>query len=343
MQPNIIKKYSTVNHIFLLVTIILNSNYCQKIPENIYSEVFLTSPATKAQNYSKENEWQDRVFSIRKDQIEFVKSLNKIDGFDEVPVETKQIRKLQERMKNIQSRLPAKLNSLLNKFIYGIYFCENLGGTGIFGIVYEEEKPKGGFIVIDANMIEKSANDWITAKENTAFNSKKLKLRIEIEDSDANNPENALRYIFLHEFGHIISVVKEIAPDFREKRRDFASFPFFRNNWKNENSSLTDDSIFRKRPELKFYSDKKINLDQNWEQVYKDLAHTSFPTLYSATNPDDHFAESFVSFVHCVLEKKKWELNLSENKKEVFSMKNGIVEERSGKERIFMENLFQEN
>ncbi|MCE9499340.1 MAG: hypothetical protein K8R21_02380, partial [Leptospira sp.] len=102
-------------------------------------------------------------------------------------------------------------------------------------------------------------------------------------------------------------------------------------------------SVFRKRPEIKFYSDKKINLDQNWEKVYKDLGSTSFPTLYSATNPDDHFAESFVSFVHCVLEKKKWELVLSENSKEIFRMKNGIIEDRSEKERVFMDKLFQEN
>ena len=329
------------SEVFIIGIIILISG-CRDLPKNPYAELFKTSFATNSENYSKKGQWQDRVFVIGKSQVEFVKDLNIIDGFDEIPVPPKKIRDMQERIRRIQQSLPEKINTILDQYLYGIYFCENLGGTGISGIIYDKGIAKGGFIIIDANMVEKSANDWITAKENSVFNSKKIKLRIEIEGGGNNNRENALKYIFLHEFGHILSVVKGIAPDFREKKRDFAAFPFFKGIWIHESYPVTDDSVFKLRPSVKFYSEKKISLDNDWKSVYQDLANTSFPTLYSSTNADDHFAESFVSFVHCIIENKRWELILSDEKEEIYRIKNGITEPRSARERNFIENLLRE-
>ena len=37
---------------------------------------------------------------------------------------------------------------------------------------------------------------------------------------------------------------------------------------------------------------------------------TSFPTLYAATNPWDDFAESFANYVHVVLLRKPWRVQV---------------------------------
>jgi hypothetical protein len=44
--------------------------------------------------------------------------------------------------------------------------------------------------------------------------------------------------------------------------------------------------------------------------VYGALEHTSFATLYAATNPFDDFAEAFASYVHSELMGKPWEIRI---------------------------------
>jgi hypothetical protein len=44
--------------------------------------------------------------------------------------------------------------------------------------------------------------------------------------------------------------------------------------------------------------------------IYGWLRGTNFPTLYAATSPADDFAESFVNYVHVVLDKRPFEVRL---------------------------------
>ncbi|HNI89599.1 MAG TPA: hypothetical protein PKX55_15690, partial [Leptospiraceae bacterium] len=196
------------------------------------------------------------------------------------------------------------------------------------GYIYnnEENKPIGGIIIIDSNVIQQKANDWITFKENSVFDKSNTELKIQIEDDKNNTLENALRYILLHEIGHILSNVYRITPDARNKTLDYSNHSFLNKIWKTETDSYYDSSEFPFRKNISFYAapDKKINLDTDWKKIYPVLLKYRFPTMYSATNASDYFAEMFVSYVHCILDKKPWKLSIYQSNKEIYSIENGI-------------------
>ncbi|EMM89891.1 hypothetical protein LEP1GSC145_0021, partial [Leptospira interrogans serovar Djasiman str. LT1649] len=123
--------------------------------------------------------------------------------------------------------------------------------------------------------------------------------------------------------------------------RNFSEFEFSKGIWKTEDVSYLD-SFFPLRKEIKFYTSKPIELSKNWDSIYPTLEKTPFPTLYSATNADDFFADSFVSYVHTKLQKKTWNLEIFQNKKRVFKMKNGIQEPRCKVQKEYLDNIFSE-
>src|SRR5262249_52338164 len=72
------------------------------------------------------------------------------------------------------------------------------------------------------------------------------------------------------------------------------------------------DSQFDLRGSVVYYLKPKLSA-ADIRRAYSQLAATSFPTLYAATNPGDDFAEAFANYVHVVLMKKPFEISLVEN------------------------------
>ncbi|MCB1194035.1 MAG: hypothetical protein KDK90_26600 [Leptospiraceae bacterium] len=333
------------HYISIIIFIFFCLNCQKKSNVNLYANLFQTDEATKIQHYKQSGEWIQKVYNIDNLHIEFVKKLNKIDGFSVVPQPMQNIEEVQKQIVSIAQNFPKPVAKLFNTYLLGLYFCKDLGGTGISGFVYDKERKDavGGFIIIDLHWIERNANDWISQKENTVFLAKKSVLNIAIEEPQNNNPQNALRYILLHEFGHILSVVKKEVPDFRLKKRNFKEYRFFKETWISENESIYDKEVFPFRSYVQFYGNKKINLDKKWELIYLPLQKTSFPTLYSAMNPDEQFAEAFVSYVHCVLEQKPWKLIISKEGEQKLEMGNGIVEERCLTIKSILDDVLYQN
>lgn len=176
-------------------------------------------------------------------------------------------------------------------------------------------------------------------KENSPFSPGNVQINVKIESDARNRIPEAIEYILLHEVGHIVSVQKGIVPDFREKYRNFNAFEFSKGIWEVENVSSWDSS-FPLRKEIKFYSSKPIDLENNWKKIYPVLENTPFPTLYSATNGDDFFADSFVSYIHTELQKKIWTLEILQDGKKIYEMKNGIQKSRCKKQKEFLDRLF---
>lgn len=295
---------------------------------NSYADLLNNHKATDSKQYLKKGEWINRIYNIDEARIDFVTQMNKIDGFSEVPTQSKSLPEMKKHLQNISKKFHPSVKKLFDDYIYGIYFCEKLGGTGLTGYVYNKEKklPVGGIVFIDATVINKKANDWITYKENSVFIAKQVSLKIEIEEEINNTIENALRYILMHEMGHIVSNTFQIIPDLQSNELNYSNYSFTRDIWINQNTSYYDDEIFPFRSKIIFYAteDKKINLDRDWKMIYPNLLKNRFPTLYSATNADDYFAEIFVSYVHCIIDSKPWKLTLTQEGKELYSVQNGI-------------------
>ncbi|MCB1177534.1 MAG: hypothetical protein KDK36_08155, partial [Leptospiraceae bacterium] len=299
--------------------------------KNPYAELISTHPAKDKNLYSIDNSWNERVQNIDETHKDYVKKLNEIDDFKEIPKPTDKIDLMKQRIKEISDNEPEILKKIKNKYIYGIYFCEEMGGTGITGIVYENNKPIAGYIILDAGVLSRKANEWISYKENSAFENGSFQLQIKIEEDENDTETNAMEYIILHELGHIVSFVEGEVPDPRLEDRDFENYKFTKYDWVGE-FETNKDNLFPERKDIHFYSDKKTPI-ASAPGIYKNLKKTPFPTLYSALNANDHFAESFVSYIHLYIYNKPWELTITKENKNIFNMKNGLEEERCKKEK----------
>jgi hypothetical protein len=336
----------TCGSLFLILFCVFSFSCNKKgFQRNEYANLISEHPATDSRNYPLlSNDWSDRSFNIDESRISYVKEMNDLDGFIEIPIPSHLTDEMKKRVKTISLSFRPEVKSLFDKYLYGIYFCEKLGGTGLTGFVYNnsKNKPLGGFIIIDSSVIKKKANDWITFKERSAFQIGDISIQVQIEKEEDNTIDNALRYILLHEMGHILSNTLGITPDLRNQSLDYTRYPFFDKVWISEKESIYDEQVFLFRDKVKFYSPEAeaLKLDIVWDQIYPLLSKTHFSTLYGATNALDDFAETFVSYVHCILDKRPWELTLTKNGNTFFKMKNRIYELEREKE-FMRKNVFK--
>ncbi|WP_341865140.1 hypothetical protein [Leptospira neocaledonica] len=329
--------------VFILIFEIFYSCKEEAGDPNPYADVLSSSPLSKMENYVglESEDWASKIFNLDKHALNYVKELNRVDGFTESPSPMKDLNIFKTTLLDALNSQTGTVATLLKKKLFRIYVCENLGGSAVSGIIRKDGKSVGGFVILDANTLNRNANDWISYKENSTFQKGNTKIRIRIEEEKQNTKANALRYILLHEFGHIISETEKIGPSFFSSKRSFANFEFYQGVWKSEKVSYLDDSVFTIRPQIHFYSES-LPLEDNWEKIYPILSQTPLPTLYSATNADDFFADSFVSYVHVVLEKKPWELEILKNNKPIFKMENGIRNDSLQSQRKIIERILSQ-
>jgi hypothetical protein len=217
------------------------------------------------------------------------------------------------------SELPAEVKRLLSAKLAGIYFVEDLGGTGYSEAIADKSgKPIAGLLVLDrAALADRTANAWSTWKENTPFEAQpNFRLVSEIEFPKQDNRKNAIQYILLHELAHILAVGEKIHPPWDIEPKNVQStsdYPFFLLSWaiaKEDNRYVTlFDSAFPQRKDVVYYFGAKLPADQMVD-TYANLERTNFSTLYSVVRPGDDFAEAFANYVHVVLMKKPFAIRI---------------------------------
>ena len=305
---------------------------------NPYAELFSTHAASRAVNYKATDQWQNRIYPIDEIHIDFVKQLNEVDGFPNIPKVSEKTIEFTQMAAALRAEMNPEVNRLFDKYLKGIYICTDLGGQAITGYIYKtagDEKGNnaiGGFIILDSSRFDKPANEWITEKEMRPFDGRKNRIELKIENERGNTVRNTLRYVLLKEFGYILGNTLGLFPDMRLQKREFAGFPLLNDIWI-EKGTVYDKEEFEGRSKVQFYGFRKIKLDEKWQDIYNPVAKLPFPTLMSAMSPDEFVSEYFVSWVHVVLDKRPWELKIYREDKEVFSMGNGITDKRTEKYR----------
>lgn len=333
--------------IFFFVTFIFE--FCKEPPQpeeqetsNKLHDLITGHPSTHKELYDLSVPWDKRVYNLDEVHRDYATKMNELEGFSQKPVPNKKFNEIKKSISKIASREPARLKNLKNESIYGIYFCSKLGSTGLTGFIRDGSSSPGGFIILDGDKIHKKANEWISEKEESVFQeSKKSKVRIRIANKKNNTFENALEYILLHEMGHIVAQKCEILPDQGSKNRDFSKYEFSREDWIDAESSKHDKN-FPLRKFIQFYDeDSDFFLGNDGIAIYTQLLKTPFPTLYSSLNPDEHFADSFVSYVHIFIYKYPWELEINTPKLSL-TMANGLNEPRSRREKSQIEKILND-
>ncbi|MBL0266885.1 MAG: hypothetical protein IPQ05_24325 [Leptospiraceae bacterium] len=110
---------------------------CNKktIQKNEYAQLLNEHPATDFRNYpTQSGDWTTRAVNIDSTRISFTKSVNEIDGFTEIPTESTSMEGMRTKLEAISKSFHPKVKDLFDKYLFAIYFCEKLGGTGISGV-----------------------------------------------------------------------------------------------------------------------------------------------------------------------------------------------------------------
>ncbi len=244
--------------------------------------------------------------------------------------------------------LPQAVKNLLTTKLLGIYFIEDIGGTGFTDMVYDAiGNPVAGFVVLDPSVLMKQkANDWASWKENTPFMpGPEFRLTAEIATAGQNNRKNAIQYILLHELAHVISIGGTIHPRWDIAPKDvpsLLSYSFFQLSWGRSKDGNSYESLFDKdfpqRKDVVYYFGARLAAGQML-RIYENLERTNFATLYGATRPGDDFAEAFVTYVHTVLMKRPFAVRVYHGKKVVKVFKACWGEPRCADKRKLLEKL----
>jgi hypothetical protein len=275
---------------------------------------------------------------------------NHLNDFSETPRPSRLSADFLADVRGAIADLPPAVRRAFDGSFAGVWFVDDLGGTGFTDMIHDGKgKPVGGFIVLDAAVLGKfTANAWATWKENTPFRpGGGWTLEARIEEDAANDRRSAIRYILLHELGHVLAINRDVHPNWTLRPNEVPAserFPFFELSWsidrgKNAYVSLFD-ADFPQRSSVAYYRQAKLEA-KDLVPAYDALQKTNFPTLYAATSPGDDFAESFVSFVHTVLMKRPWEITLRKDGKVVKTYHTCWEEPRCAPKRRILEALLR--
>jgi hypothetical protein len=201
--------------------------------------------------------------------------------------------------------------------------------------------------VLDAQVLSRyTANAWATWRENTPFvPNAGHSLRARIASDAQDHRKGAIQYILLHELGHVFSTTAKVHPSWARRPKDLApaeEFPYFRLSWLADRGAdryvSLYDGVFRERSKVLYYLGARLQASE-MEPIYAQLERTNFPTLYAATHPGDDFAEAFANYVHVVLMRKPFAIEITRNGRVVKTYGPCWNEARCAEKRRILESL----
>ena len=245
--------------------------------------------------------------------IDYLCKDNLVQGFSNIPKPADLAPDYKADLVAALKDLPESVKKVVGPNLYGIAVVSDLGGSAYTDTVLSETKePLGAFMVLDLSMLNRQANEWLSWKENSPFlPDSKTQLVAEIETASSDTRKNALQFILLHEFGHVIAATVDLHPSWNKTHDSPGKHPFSALSWKLYEKSAGYVSIFDHHFGLRRYvtyyrgAETKIEISHA-PQIYGALEKTNFATLYAATSPADDFAESFATYVHTVLMKRPY-------------------------------------
>jgi len=289
----------------------------------------------------------ERVGAAPRELVEYLALDNIKSGFPNAPRSEPLPEDFLRDVRAAISEMPRQVRHVLSGKLAGIYFVEDLGGTGYTDMIFDAASSAvAGFVVLDPGVLDRAANAWATWKENTPFRAAPgFRLSAVIEAERDDNRKNAIQYILLHEFGHVLAIGEKFHPPWNIEPNDVpdtADFPFFRLSWTvsrpaNRYASIYD-AFFTQRKDVVYYLGAKLSADQT-VATYRNLERTNFATLYASTHPADDFAEAFASYVHTALMRKPFEIRIYEDGRIARTYKSCWTEQRCAEKKRILENF----
>lgn len=261
----------------------------------------------------------ERLGPAQEEVIAHVAQVNAATGVAALPVSTRVDAAFHADVRAAMAAMPASVQALLDGVLLGVRYARRLGSSAISDIVVSGAGVILGVVVaLDVDAFEaRTANAWATWKESSPFAANgRYAVDTVIEQPEHDNRKNAIQFILLHEFGHVLTAGTGFLPDWWIDPQDVGStedYSFLPLSWQVTEDKrivpLAQDD-FALRGSLKYYADGQLAGDAVLD-VFEAVGETSFATAYAATNAYEDFAESFASYVHTVLMKKPLEIRVS--------------------------------
>lgn len=200
--------------------------------------------------------------------------------------------------------LPAAVLERVAPCLLGVFTMDGTGASAASGVIAGPEGELiGAFVAIDTGAFAgATANSWFERRENMPFApSAGLRLEARIAEDAYDDRVGALQFVLLHEFGHVLSACRGLAPMWWRSGHGAApAYPLLDLCWQaapDGRFAPRAGHDFPLRERLVFHGGARLSLIDA-EHLYRSLGRTGFPTLYAATSVHEDIADSFASYVH---------------------------------------------
>jgi hypothetical protein len=197
-------------------------------------------------------------------------------------------------IKDDLDNLPSAYKSKLSARLLGIYFINNLLGSGIADYVLDENDRVYAILILNPEVLRHGISDWLSYREASAYTDdaagdKGFSVRI-----DCGSTYTGFTYVLMHETSHILDYLEHYTPyvenDMKVLGIKVEQTPFTSPLWKDYNHP-TAKNDFPLREGLHFYGTGPRTHIAHAIELYEGLGKTPFASLYGSRNWAEDFAE----------------------------------------------------
>ena len=273
--------------------------------------------------------WADRLLPASPEFIDFLRKDNLLQGYPQRPRPVRVDENYKADIRAALESIPVALQALVSDKFVALMLADDLGGSGYMDSVLDADgRPVAAFLVLDPTVLDRKANAWASWKDSTPFKADPAyQIQTHLEEPAGDTRRNALRYILLHELGHFVGMDPAVHTSWSHEpsaealtKARFASL-----SWVFENGDYVSrfDTDFVLRPKIVFYGgdDSKLPISDA-EAILRALSKTDFPTPYAATSNADDFAESLANYVHVVMDRQPYWVEVSKNGEPLYRLES---------------------
>lgn len=286
--------------------------------------------------------FHERILPLPREVRDFVRQVNLATGVDAVPAAVLPDERMRADLREALLGMPDAVRVLVDPLLLGICVGRGLGSSGITDVVADAQgRLLGCVVLLDLDLLEAhSANTWATWKENLPFATDAgYALAATIAAPGQDTRANALQFLLLHEFGHVLSADGDFLPRWWEPVPGDRHHAYLDLSWVvSPAGRFVPRADFELRGVVDFYGNNQLFADAI-VTAYSGLECSDFPSLYGATNPYDDFAECFASYVHSEMLGRPYTLRVDLDGTPQAWLDSFWASGRSAGKRAFMEAL----
>ncbi len=220
---------------------------------------------------------------------------------------------LAQVVREVLDALPPPVSRLAGRHLAAVYLVQGDVGTATTeGVQDRAGRWSHAYIVLNLTALGRDANAWAAWKEGSAFRpSPGYALRFTLEPPEHDDRAGAVRFILLHELGHVLGLALGVHGDWDDpspeplpatRRSAFVALSWAYGPAQGPHKAGMRSRYAERFPllsQVAFYRfDKAPTALSAAPQIYAELAQTNFPSLYATQELFDDFAEAFAITVH---------------------------------------------